>query len=228
MRSSFCCCSCAAPCPLAYTPLACTGFLRLACPSSLYFHCNRPTVAALISLGLDMGQAAVVAYAPAAAAALEGGAAEDADAGTTADDGEAAECTQEQGPTAAALAGAVDQGALEAALGAESAAQLKLLGGEERSTFRMSVTLATLQVMLNYEGSDCRVLSQVRGVGAVSCFAHEPRHLLHAGTCAVVAACLPAWHAHSSGIHRFLDYALLLLLLLLHASGVDGPVWVLD
>ena len=120
-------------------------------PSSLYFYCNRPTVAALISLGLDMGSAASMAF---------GSAGDAAGAGDEGGDGDGAACATETGPGAVALAGAVEQGAAEA-LGAEPAAELQLLGGDDRSTFRMRVTLATLQVVLNYEGSDCRVLSQV-------------------------------------------------------------------
>lgn len=43
--------------------------------------------------------------------------------------------------------------------------QVQLLGGAaqgERSMFRLTASLGTLQVLLNYEGSGCHTLSQVR------------------------------------------------------------------
>ena len=80
--------------------------------SSLYFYCNRPTVAAIISMGLDMG----------AAASDASGAPEPASAGG--EEGEEGACQVEAEPGAAHKAAAVAQGAAEGAavgLGVEEA-----------------------------------------------------------------------------------------------------------
>ena len=120
--------------------------------SALYFYCNRPTVAALITLGLDIGVAAGSSEAPPAAPAA------------TAEAGEGA-CQVEGEPAAvdaaAATAAAQGGGAAE-----EPLDQARLLGGGggdggDRSMFRLTASLGTLQVLLNYEGSGCHTLSQV-------------------------------------------------------------------
>lgn len=160
--------------------------------SSLFFYCNRPTVAALITMGVDMGVAASAAFAGppgdgrSASPASEDGPAEGSE---VAEDEESACATRGQeggvprvAVRQAAAASAGGQGIVEeaeeagakaaaAAAGeAVSAAEQQLLlagsaGGAEEGShactlFRMSVTLSTLQVVLNYEGEGGQTLAQ--------------------------------------------------------------------
>ncbi|KAL4447306.1 hypothetical protein ABPG77_007339, partial [Micractinium sp. CCAP 211/92] len=144
---------------------------------SLYFYCNRPTVAALITLGIDIGTVASAAFSgpePAAAGNAGGGAAEPAE-----EEGEAPckpEGGQEDAGPAAAVAGAASQvaavgGGVAEALDQASekwrvcrlpalAQLLGATGGADRSMFRLTASLGTLQVGFNYEGAGCHTLSQ--------------------------------------------------------------------
>lgn len=120
--------------------------------NTLFFYCNRPTVAALISMGLDLS-AAASAGKPAAAAGGDAGGG-DAAGGVL------------------ATAAAVDAGAMAAQGGEPEALQLLSSngggaagngsgdGGAGRKMFAMNVTLRTLQVVLNYEGSGQAACSQ--------------------------------------------------------------------
>ncbi|KAL4858517.1 Vacuolar protein sorting-associated protein 13C [Chlorella vulgaris] len=129
--------------------------------SSLYFYCNRPTVAALITMGLDVSAAASsdTLEEPGTEAGL--GAGEAGEAGEASGDAESEVPTQvsPEIPGAAAVASAVVEGVM-AGLGVEEAGQLLGALEGDRSMFRLTACLGTLQVLLNYEGSACATLSQ--------------------------------------------------------------------
>jgi hypothetical protein len=104
--------------------------------NTLFFFCNRPTVAALITLGLDLSAAASAGQPDAG--------------GGSSDDGAGG---------ARQTAAAVDAGAMQAQGGEPEALQLLSSngssggGGRGRTMFALNVTLRTLRVVLNYEGS---------------------------------------------------------------------------
>ncbi|KAL4443584.1 hypothetical protein ABPG75_011321 [Micractinium tetrahymenae] len=131
--------------------------------SSLYFYCNRPTVAALITLGVDIGAVASAAFAgPEPAPAGAGGSAEEPK-GEEAQAPCKAEGEQEGAGAVAAVAGVASQAAALGAGFEEAVDQAQLLGGAgggDRSMFRLTASLGTLQVLLNYEGAGCHTLSQ--------------------------------------------------------------------
>ncbi len=81
--------------------------------SSLYFYCNRPTVAAIIAMGVDVGAAASAAFGSSEEAAAGGAAAAgDGAAAPAADGSEGQEGCQVEGePAAVAQAASLAQGA---------------------------------------------------------------------------------------------------------------------
>lgn len=106
-----------------------TRLLRCRCPSSLllhsslYFYCNRPTVAALITMGVDVGAAASAAFsgeeAPPTAGSSGGG-----EAGAGAGEREACKVEGEAG--VAGQAAALEQGAPQGAAAQETLDQVRL------------------------------------------------------------------------------------------------------
>ncbi len=54
--------------------------------------------------------------------------------------------------------------------------------GGDRSTFRLTASLGTLQVRLNYEGAGCSTLSQV-STACAACIACTPNLALHRTAC---------------------------------------------
>jgi hypothetical protein len=109
--------------------------------NTLYFFCNRPTVAALTGLGADVSAAV-------AAASL----------GDDGGDG--------GGATAGEQLAAIDAGAMQAQ-GGGGVEKVALLGGgggggdgRGRTMFALTVTLRTLEVALNYEGVGAGACSQ--------------------------------------------------------------------
>lgn len=126
--------------------------MQLACPpcsclllpalcSSLYFYCNRPTVAAIIAMGVDVGAAASAAFdgseegtaAGAAAAAAAGdGAAAPAAEGAEGQEGQEGQegCQVEGEPAAVAQAASLAQGAAPIAAKVEQASWAEGVGVE--------------------------------------------------------------------------------------------------
>ena len=119
--------------------------------NKLFFFCNRPTVAALISMGLDVSAAASAAFNR-----------DSSDGGVlnanTAGGGDVGTPTSDSGfVTTTIQASEEDDGSGDvASMALEKIEGLKLLSdaaGGRRTMFAMSVTLETLQVVLNYEGA---------------------------------------------------------------------------
>jgi Repeating coiled region of VPS13 len=129
----------------------------------LYFYCNRPTVASLITMGLDVGAVASAAFGSSGdTSGQERGA--DATELETFSPGETDFSTPGGPPTAGALVKAAEEGA-SSALGVEKLQGLELLSdggpqGQKRTMFAMNVTLRTLQVVLNYEGIENKNLAE--------------------------------------------------------------------
>ena len=227
-------------------------------PSSLYFYCNRPTVAAIIAMGVDVGAAASAAFggseeAVGAAAGAGHAAAGDGKAAEAAGEGGEGQqegCQVEGEPAAVGQAGAIAQGvqpteerveqarravwcargdgcasrlaghmlglktaypgllamllhaaaccvantlALPPSIPAMPQVQLMRSGSSasaagDRSTFRLSASLGTLQVRLNYEGAGCATLSQVIA-------AQHGQHSMNSTACSVQPALYAAAHA---------------------------------
>ena len=120
--------------------------------NKLFFFCNRPTVAALISMGLDVSAAASAAFNRDSS---DGGV---LNANTAGGDGDVGTPTSDSGfVTTTIQASEEDDGSGDvASMALEKIEGLKLLSdtaGGRRTMFAMSVTLETLQVVLNYEGA---------------------------------------------------------------------------
>ena len=108
-------------------------------------------------MGVDVGAAASAAFSGGEPA---GGTAGEPAGGEPADEACAVEGEPAVAGAAAAVQGAASGGGAEAA---ETIDQAQLLGGGggERSMFRLTASLGTLQVLLNYEGTGAEQLSQV-------------------------------------------------------------------
>ncbi|KAL4527774.1 hypothetical protein Ndes2437A_g02912 [Nannochloris sp. 'desiccata'] len=132
--------------------------------NTLYFYCNRPTVAALIAMGLDVGAVASAAFGTADSPAAD--VPPSADSGGiesfSVSPGAAGESTS---ATPGSLVKAAEEGA-SSALGVEKLQGLELLSdvglpqGAKRTMFAMNITLSTLQVVLNYEGMENESLAE--------------------------------------------------------------------
>jgi len=121
--------------------------------NTLYFYCNRPTIAALITMGLDVGAVASAVFGTSESEVpigAESGGFESFSFSPGAD----------RDPTNTATPGSVAKAAEEgasSALGVEKLQGLELFSdvgpqGQTRTLFAMNITLKTLQVVLNYEG----------------------------------------------------------------------------
>lgn len=118
--------------------------------NKLYFFCNRPTVAALITMGLDVSAAASAAFNR-----------EDSSADASASDGGGETPTSQSGGVVTTTIEAVEDEA--EALPLEKIEGLDLLAdapGGRRTMFTLNVTLQTLQVVLNYEGASNESLAE--------------------------------------------------------------------
>lgn len=142
-------------------------------------------------MGVDVGYAASAASGSSGDATAGGGAAAE-----DPEEGEGA-CQVEAEPAVAGTASALEQGAAAAAgagVAEEALDQAQLLGAGAaaagRSMFRLSASLGTLQVLLNYEGAGCSTLSQV----GVECYC--PAALLPKLECMLRLAWL-LWHRRS-------------------------------
>jgi hypothetical protein len=128
----------------------------------LYFYCNRPTVAALITMGLDVGAVASAVFGSSTDTEADGsGGAESSSLETFSPGAGGANASLSPG----SLVNAADEGA-SAALGIEKLQGLELLSdvglpqGQTRTMFAMNITLRTLQVVLNYEGIENESLAE--------------------------------------------------------------------
>jgi len=132
--------------------------------NKLYFYCNRPTVAALITMGLDVGAVASAAFGTDDS--------NESDVATRAESGGIESFSPSPGadkdPTTSpgAVAMAAEEGA-SSALGVEKLQGLELFSdvgpqGQKRTIFAMNITLETLQVVLNYEGIGNESLAEAR------------------------------------------------------------------
>lgn len=125
------------------------------CCSSLYFFCNRPTVASLMSLGTDIAAAAALTAGPGAAGEGES----DEEAGACA----IREPAPAEQPFGVETAEAVEQGVAQGAAQDEELPPLQLPSGDataRHTAFRLTAEMKTLQVVLNYEGEGDHTLSK--------------------------------------------------------------------
>jgi hypothetical protein len=122
----------------------------------LYFYCNRPTIAALITMGLDVGAVASAVFGTSSDSSNDGSDGLGDAPGSGGDN-----ATQSPG----AVINAVEEGA-SSTLGVEKLQGLELLTdvglpqGQTRTMFAMNITLRTLQVVLNYEGVESESLAE--------------------------------------------------------------------
>ncbi|KAK9815130.1 hypothetical protein WJX73_008307 [Symbiochloris irregularis] len=101
--------------------------------TKLYFFCNRPTIGALMGLGTDLGDAF-----------------KDPDSAGTPD------ASQEQIDNAARMERTES---MVSEVGYEADSSLARKGGDERTTFRLSLKVQQLQAALNYEAGDAPALA---------------------------------------------------------------------
>ena len=115
--------------------------------NTLFFFCNRPTVAALMAMGLDVSAASTAAFGSSQQQQPQP---EEEEAQKDDDDDVCASPL-----TSPAAPAALESTTTAIAATAETLEGLQLLAavpGGKRTMFAMSVTLNTLQVVLNYEG----------------------------------------------------------------------------
>jgi hypothetical protein len=139
--------------------------------NTLYFYCNRPTVAALISMGLDVADAAAAAYSN---EPEEVHTTMQPESGVGGEPAAAAEiCSSESTGASLAVAQLPLSQAAETLTLAPAGQHGRREGGKDggddqgdvetevpkRTMFALGVTLKTLQVVLNYEGSDNEALT---------------------------------------------------------------------